>query len=237
MNRTDRLYALVEELRAVAPRALSARALAERFEVSRRTIERDLLALQEGGVPIWATNGRLGGYSIDPQHTLAPLNFTAAEALAVGLALQRAGGLPFERSARSALRKLVQAMSGAAAGQAVELAGRIQLMPTRDPVTPTNLGASWDVIEEAIVRRLVVDIDYRDASGTQTTRRIEPIGLIGNDPLWYVFAWCHLRQAVRGFRSDRIASARSTGERGEPREFDLGDLDLAGVVRPLNLLE
>ena len=52
MNRTDRLYALVEELRAVAPRPRSARQLAQRYEVSTRTIERDILALQESGVPI-----------------------------------------------------------------------------------------------------------------------------------------------------------------------------------------
>jgi predicted DNA-binding transcriptional regulator YafY len=57
MNRTDRLYALVEALRATAPRARSAPRLAERFEVSVRTIERDILALQEAGVPIWATSG------------------------------------------------------------------------------------------------------------------------------------------------------------------------------------
>ncbi|GAA3354363.1 HTH domain-containing protein [Saccharopolyspora gregorii] len=54
MNRTDRLYALVEELRAVAPRPRSAGWLAKRFEVSTRTVERDIAALQQSGVPIWA---------------------------------------------------------------------------------------------------------------------------------------------------------------------------------------
>ena len=57
MNRTDRLYALVEQLRATAPRASSAHRLAERFEVAVRTIQRDILALQQAGVPIWATPG------------------------------------------------------------------------------------------------------------------------------------------------------------------------------------
>lgn len=60
MNRTDRLYALVEELRACAPRRLAARELAARYEVSVRTIERDISALQQAGVPIFADVGRAG---------------------------------------------------------------------------------------------------------------------------------------------------------------------------------
>jgi predicted DNA-binding transcriptional regulator YafY len=61
MNRTDRLDALVEELRAVSPRPRSASWLAGRFEVSRRTILRDLDALSQAGVPVWAEPGRSGG--------------------------------------------------------------------------------------------------------------------------------------------------------------------------------
>ena len=89
MNRTDRLYALVEELRAVAPRPRSARQLAGRYEVSTRTIERDILALQEAGVPIYAVAGRCGGYVIDKALTLPPLNFTAAEMVAMAVSLAR----------------------------------------------------------------------------------------------------------------------------------------------------
>jgi len=64
MNRTDRLYALVEELRARAPRTMRAAELATQFEVSTRTIERDLLALQEAGVPIWVRPGPGGGFDM-----------------------------------------------------------------------------------------------------------------------------------------------------------------------------
>ncbi|MFF5178260.1 helix-turn-helix transcriptional regulator [Micromonospora sp. NPDC000316] len=60
MNRTDRLYALVEELRAISPRPRSARWLARHFDVSTRTVERDITALQGAGVPIWAEPGRAG---------------------------------------------------------------------------------------------------------------------------------------------------------------------------------
>ncbi len=70
MDRTDRLYAIVEELRAVAPQPRSARWLAERFEVSTRTIERDASALQQSGVAIYAEPGRRGGYGGGAPHRL-----------------------------------------------------------------------------------------------------------------------------------------------------------------------
>src|ERR1051325_11183192 len=82
VNRTDRLYALVEELRARAPRLVRASELAERFEVSTRTVERDLLALQESGVPFGAQPGPNGGYGFTVDWTLPPLNLTPAEAAA-----------------------------------------------------------------------------------------------------------------------------------------------------------
>src|ERR1044072_7860877 len=72
MNRTDRLYALVEELRAAAPRARSAHRLADRFEVTVRTIQRDLLALQEAGVPLWATPPPGGGAAPNARRTPPP---------------------------------------------------------------------------------------------------------------------------------------------------------------------
>jgi predicted DNA-binding transcriptional regulator YafY len=83
----DRLYALVEELRAVAPQGRSARQLAERFEVSKRTIERDISALQQAGVPISTQPGRRGGYVLDKAMSLPPLNFTPGEVAAVSVML------------------------------------------------------------------------------------------------------------------------------------------------------
>ena len=94
VNRLDRLYALVEELRAAGAQGRSARRLAEHFEVSVRTIERDILALQEAGVPISAELGRRGGYVLDRTMTLPPLNFTPSEAVAMGDKVRAAGYLP-----------------------------------------------------------------------------------------------------------------------------------------------
>jgi predicted DNA-binding transcriptional regulator YafY len=128
MNRTDRLYALVEELRAVAPRPRSARQLAEHFEVSTRTIERDILALQESGVPIYAETGRRGGYVIDKTLTLPPLNFTAAEMVAIAVSLAREENTPFAAATRSALRKVLATASAAQTAEAAELMDRVRLI-------------------------------------------------------------------------------------------------------------
>src|SRR5215470_16343661 len=128
VNRTDRLYALVEELRAVAPRPRSARQLAARYEVSTRKIERDVLALQESGVPIYAVAGRCGGYVIDKTLTLPPLNFTAAEMVAIAVSLARAESTPFASAMRSALRKVLAVASAAQTAEAGQLAERVRLI-------------------------------------------------------------------------------------------------------------
>jgi len=113
VNRSDRLYALVEELRSRAPRMVRAIELARRFEVTTRTIERDLLALQEAGVPIWAQPGPGGGYSLNVEATLPPLNLTPAETAAIATALTATRAMPFAQAGHSALAKLTGVMAAA----------------------------------------------------------------------------------------------------------------------------
>jgi len=142
VNRTDRLYALVEELRAVAPRPRSARQLAGKYEVSTRTIERDVLALQDAGVPIYAQAGRHGGYVIDKTLTLPPINFTAPEMVAVAVSLARAEGTPFAFATRSALRKVLAAAPAGQLAEAAQLMDRIRLIGTDRPATGTDRPAT-----------------------------------------------------------------------------------------------
>jgi predicted DNA-binding transcriptional regulator YafY len=144
MNRTDRLYALVEELRAVAPRPRSARHLAEHYEVSTRTIERDILALQESGVPIYAETGRRGGYVIDKTLTLPPLNFTAAEMVAIAVSLAREDSTPFAAATRSALRKVLATASVAQTAEAAELMDRVRLIGAQRPGQPAREPGTGD---------------------------------------------------------------------------------------------
>jgi predicted DNA-binding transcriptional regulator YafY len=224
VNRTDRLYALVEELRAVAPRARTAHQLAERFEVSVRTIERDISALQQSGVPIWATPGPGGGYAVDPAMTLPPLNLSAEEATAIAVALATSGPIPFSDAARTALRKLVVAMSAASRDTARELVGRIHLLQQRGQLDTTPVVRA---VESAVAERRVLELDYVDRTGQRTERRlVEPYGLAGAEHHWYLMAWCRLRDGGRTFRLDRIHAARVTDEAAPPRALQ----DVAGDI-------
>jgi predicted DNA-binding transcriptional regulator YafY len=229
MNRTDRLYALVEELRAVAPRPRSATWLAAQFEVSSRTIERDLSALQQAGVPIWAEPGRTGGYCIDPSHTLAPLGFTVDEALAVTIGLGMLSTSPFRKAAASALGKVVAVMDARNLKETVHLAARVHLLDDgRTTEGPPELAT-------ALRTGSVLKVRYRDRNGVETAREVEPLAYVGRGLDWYLIGWCRLRDGVRAFRGDRIVAAEPTGERPERRELRIEDLDIAyGALHSLD---
>jgi predicted DNA-binding transcriptional regulator YafY len=217
VNRTDRLYALVEELRACAPRRRSARQLASLYEVSARTIERDVGALQQAGVPIYADAGRSGGYTVDKSLTLPPLNFTPAEAVAVAVALAQVNVGPFAGAARSAVRKIVAAMSGPDVIAARDLAGRVRLL---EPVVAPEPVPVPSVIEQAIVARRVLWICYLDRDGNRTERDVEPVVFMAGPGGWYLVGWCRVRDAARCFRVDRIQRAEVTGVTAAPRAFE-----------------
>jgi predicted DNA-binding transcriptional regulator YafY len=235
VNRTDRLYALVEELRAAAPRARSAAWLARRFEVSGRTIERDISGLQQAGVPIWSTPGPSGGYTVDPAMTLPAVTFTPAEATAIAVALSLRASIPFADAGRSALRKLVGAMSDAGRDSVRELAHRIRLLEAAGELERTPVVRA---AERALVEGRVLSIDYIDKEGKRTDRRlVEPQGLAGSPHGWYLLAWCRLREGGRAFRVDRITGARVTTQPAPRRSFDEITPSGAPAFRPVAIDE
>ncbi|GAA1598258.1 YafY family protein [Kribbella karoonensis] len=207
MNRIDRLYALAEELRAAGPRGRTARQLAARFEVSVRTIERDLSALGQAGVPLATKQGRTGGYSVDRAMSLPPLNFTPREAMAVAVALSRSDHVLFARDSRTALQKIVAAMPQRDLDEARTAAAKVRLLvqPTPDPD-----GEIAEQIWRAVRDNQVLRVQYTDVGGVETVREIEPQHVVVGPNGSYLTAWCHLRQDDRVFRMDRITKAERT---------------------------
>jgi predicted DNA-binding transcriptional regulator YafY len=241
MNRTDRLYAVVEELRAAGPRGRSARQLAEHFEVSIRTIERDLSALAQAGVPLAAKQGRTGGFTLDRSMSLPPLNFTPHEAAAIAVALSRSEHVLFTRHARSALHKIVAAMPERAMEEARATAEKVRLLvrPAPDPDAEVA-----ETIWRAVRDNCTLHIRYIDIGGVETERDVEPQHVVVGPNGSYLSAWCHLRGDERVFRMDRITRAERTPSPPRPRRaltelvVDGHETKLpASVLRPEDLLQ
>jgi len=222
VHRRDRLYALVEKLRADAPRPLTARWLATYLGVSTRTVERDIATLQRAGVPIHAQAGRRGGYVLDVTQVL-PLAITPPEAVAVAVALQVLAGTPLRDAARSALHKVLAVMPD----DDIELSGQLA-RSVRALGSPSPDGQVSGEVEEALKAGVALHISYLDPQGVVSEQTVEPLGFLSDSDEWYLVAWCRSEAAVRAFRMDGIRRAEATDEHVPPRPVDFAELDVIG---------
>ncbi|GGA95735.1 DNA-binding transcriptional regulator [Brucella endophytica] len=210
MRRADRLFQIVQRLRG--GRLVTARQLAERLEVSERTIYRDIADLQSTGVPI---DGEAGvGYILREGFDLPPLMFTRDEivALVVGARLVRAwGGASMARGAEEALIKIESVLPK-------EDRSRIANTQIHAPAAylSEHERRIIDLVERAVDGGNVLTIQYRDLEGRESGRDIRPLGLWFWGKVWTVIGWCELRTAFRTFRTDRISLAADSGRRFRP---------------------
>ena len=205
MRRADRLFQIVQHLRG--GRLVTARQLAERLEVSERTIYRDISDLQSTGVPI---DGEAGvGYILRQGFELPPLMFTRDEivALVAGARLIRAwGGISMARGAEEALVKIEAVLPK-------EERARITSTQIHAPTTHISMDERRiiDAVERAVDQGNVLNIRYRDLESRESERNIRPLGLWFWGKVWTVIGWCELRNAFRTFRTDRIVEATDAG--------------------------
>ncbi len=212
MRRADRLFQIVQYLRG--GRLLRAADLAERLEVSERTIYRDIADLIGSGVPI---EGEAGvGYLMRSGYDLPPLMFTRDEivALVAGARMLRAwGGTLMARAAEEALVKIDAVLPDGARDQA----RAVQIHALTMPQMNAALRARIDALESAVDQRIKLEINYTDQAGSATKRSVRPLGLYFWGKVWTLVTWCELRHDFRMFRVDRIIETRSLGPfRPEP---------------------
>ncbi len=208
MNRLERLFAISDAVRRAAPSAVSAARLAEQFEVSRRTIERDLASLELAGVPLFAERGRTGGHRSLERADRVIVTLSVAEVAALLIALAAGGpDLPFADAGKTATARLLDGLPDATRVGVDELRSRVRTRPGANGRTGVRVRRT---IEEGVQRCVVVNIDYIDRNGCSTRRVVDCVGFVHGGDGWYLIGWCHLRRAGRMFRLDRIASARLT---------------------------
>lgn len=198
MRRADRLFQIVQQLRG--GRLVTAQQLAERLEVSERTIYRDIADLVRTGVPVEGAAGV--GYVLRKGFDLPPLMFTTDEvvALVVGARLlQTYGGADMAAASQEALVKISAVLPAPASRRA-------EAVPVEAFAPPSALAARpfLDVLSVAINESRRVRLAYRDEAGVGTDRLVQPLGLYFWGRVWTLVAWCELRDAFRMFRVDRI---------------------------------
>ncbi|WP_146346447.1 helix-turn-helix transcriptional regulator [Phaeobacter marinintestinus] len=196
MRRSTRLFEIIQILRA-AEAPMTATQIAERLEVSKRTVYRDIAALQAMRTPIEGEAGL--GYVMRRGYDLPPLNFDSeeVEALRVGLAmLARTGDSALQQAALRICHK-VEALHGPADWLQISTQGAAPDDPARGCV-------SVSVLRSAIRDERKLRLIYRDEDGSETDRVIRPLGLVYHVDCILLGAWCELRGGFRHFRTDRI---------------------------------
>jgi predicted DNA-binding transcriptional regulator YafY len=214
MNRIDRLTAILIHLQT--KRVVKADEIANRFDISLRTVYRDVKALMEAGVPIGSEAGK--GYFIVDGFHLPPVMFTQDEASALLLAgklVDKMADKSVRAAFSSSLHKIKSVLNEAEKDHLENLDAHVEVFlrsryEHRDREEfPDHFLTS---IQRAIAKREVLQLDYSNAENESTVREVEPVGIYYYSLSWHLIGWCRLRNDYRTFRSDRIRSLTGTGQ-------------------------
>lgn len=209
MRKADRLFQIVQILRRARRHPVTAEALAQELETSKRSVYRDISALMAQRVPIRGEAGM--GYVLDHGFDLPPLMLTPDEIEAAVLGAQwvsRRADPELARAALDLIAKIAQAVPERLRPYAAEPVATAppswNLQPDAIDMTQTRL---------AIRTGRKIALDYRDEQGRETKRVIWPVTVGYFDTVRMIVAWCELRRDFRAFRTDRVLAATFLDER------------------------
>lgn len=206
MRRADRLFRLVQLLSD--DRDVTAKQLAEKLEVSERTVYRDMQDLSLSGVPVQSEAGR--GYRLMPGFRLSPLMFDKEEIAALLLGIRMINAWADRDLARAAQRVIEKIQAVVPERLHDELNKQELLVPDfgRDNTVQNRLGE----IRRAIGNLNSIHLHYQREDGEKTHRQIQPLGLFYWGSNWTFVGWCELRNNFRHFRLDRILELKVLDE-------------------------
>lgn len=212
MNRIDRLAAIVIQLQSRP--LVKAQDIADKFSISLRTVYRDIHALEEAGVPIIGEAG--SGYRLMEGYKLPPVMFSSDEVSAMLTASKLMQSMSDKNSSNhytSALDKIKAVLRFAEKDHAEEISGHVAVVapPTFMYEKPTEL--YLPKILKAVATSKVIQMTYTSIEKNETLQRVvEPVGIYYQGSHWYLVGFCHIRNAYRNFRTDKINELHITDE-------------------------
>lgn len=220
MNRFDRVSAILVMLQT--KKWITANEISERFRVSKRTIYRDLLALQEAGIPIGAEAGK--GYFIVDGFHLPPVMFTPEEAASLllgGKLIEKMADHSVEQGFKSALDKIRSILPEKEKSYLEKLDDSIEVFYNPYFIKSNSNNSVLSDIQYALANKFAISIDYHSLHKNETisNRLVEPIAICFYSMHWHLIAYCRLREEFRDFRIDRIKKLSPTSEVCPKREI------------------
>jgi len=210
MNRIDRVTAILIQLQS--KKIVKAQDIAERFNISLRTVYRDIKTLEEGGVPVIGEAGL--GYSIMDGYRLPPVMFTKEEATAFLTAeklIEKFTDASTETSYKSAMYKVRAVLRSTEKDMLENIEEHIEVLRKVMPFNDSSLNNTLQSVLKSISEKRVLHIQYAAFHSDEITQRdIEPIGIFYSNGYWHSIAFCQLRNDYRDFRTDRILQIFST---------------------------
>ncbi|GAB3009327.1 HTH domain-containing protein [Cyclobacterium sediminis] len=215
-NRLSRLTAILIQLQT--KRVVTASELANKFDVSKRTIYRDIKALEQSGVPVLTEEGK--GYSLMEGYKIPPVMFTEKQANALILAEQlvlKSKDASFVKDYGEAIEKIKSILKYTVKDKTNLLTGRTQYQQV---LSQKRNSDNLSDLQYALTNFNLVRIAYVNKEKMVTERIIEPFAIL-NSENWYLVAWCRLRDEFRFFRPDRIQKMEILTEKFEPHKMTL----------------
>ncbi|MEO1010329.1 MAG: YafY family protein [Bacteroidota bacterium] len=203
VKRFDRIVAILIQLQS--KRVVKAQEMADRFQVSLRTIYRDIRSLEVAGVPIVSEAGI--GYSIMEGYRLPPVMFSREEAgsfVAAEKLMQQFTDKSLGAHYESAMFKLKSVLRGSEKDRVEILESQVTISPAQ-VMFNKDIPNALEILFEGIAEKKRVYLYYESIrANTPLDREIEPVGVFNENNFWYVMGYCHLRNDYRQFRADRI---------------------------------
>ena len=213
MNRIDRLTAILIHLQS--KKIVTAGEIAERFDISKRTVYRDIRALEEAGIPIGSEIG-VGYFIVDSYH-LPPVGFSKEEASALLIAnklTEKLSDKSLQKNLNSALYKIRSILNVNEKEFIENIDNHIEVFNNSSIQKSDIPEKLMDTILKGIDKNLALKLTYNSFSKNEDTcRTVEPVGICHYSFNWHLIAFCKLRSAYRDFRVDRIKSINLSNEK------------------------
>lgn len=228
--KTDRLVSIIMML--LDKERVSAQELADRFEVSPRTIYRDIETINMAGIPVRSTPGVGGGFEIMQEYKLDKNVFSAADLSAILMGLSSLSGMVRGNELVNALAK-VRRFIPADRAKEIELRANQIYIDLSPWMGNRNIQPYLELVKTALQESRMLSFEYADRFGNKTVRTVEPYQIVLKGSHWYFQGYCRKREDFRLFRLSRISNLQMSRETFTPRDYQKPVLDFGDILKTM----